>query len=263
MANSLSILYIGDIIGKPGRNAVRALLPQLREEYKPDLVFANAENMAGGLGLTLDKYNEMREVGIDYFTTGNHIWVKKEILPHLDDPEVRVLRPANYPDPTPGRGVDYIKHNGQRIQLINLIGRAFMKAEVDNYFDLMDKILSETEADIRIVDFHAEATSEKVILAYYLDGKVSAVLGTHTHVPTADERILPNGTAFQTDLGMVGPIHSSLGAKLEPYTEAARTGARAEYHVASGPVTFNSTLIEFKDGKAVAIERIQRLYDAA
>ncbi len=258
----MTILYIGDIVGRPGRNAIKALLPELKETYNPDLVLANGENLANGLGLTYEKYEEMRLAGIDYFTTGNHVWAKKEFIPYLDDDKVRVLRPANMAPETPGRGVASIDCDGVRVQLINLQGRAFMREEVTDYFDYMDELLASTEADVRIVDFHAEATSEKVILASYLDGKITALVGTHTHVATADERILPKGTAFQTDLGMVGPLYSSLGAKIGPYLEAARKQTVARYEIASGPVSFNATLITVgSDFKATKIERIYRLYE--
>jgi 2',3'-cyclic-nucleotide 2'-phosphodiesterase len=258
----MKILFIGDIVGRPGRNAVKALLPELKEAYKPDLIFANGENVAAGQGFTYDKYQELRAVGIDYFTTGNHIWAKKEFMPYLDDPAINVIRPANYPKNLPGRGWAIIEHNGIKIQLINLVGKAFMHGEIDDYFAAVDEILSSTQADIRIIDFHAEATSEKVILAYYLDGRVTALFGTHTHVPTADERILPKGTAFQTDLGMTGPLHSTLGAKLESYLHAAKTGEPAKYEVATGPVVFNATLLTLNDTNQVtAIERLQRMYD--
>jgi metallophosphoesterase (TIGR00282 family) len=203
----------------------------------------------------------MREVGIDYFTGGNHIWAKKEFWPYLDDENVRVIRPGNV-QALPGRGVATWEFQGKMIQLVNLMGRAFMHQEAGDYFAFMDDVLEKTHADIRILDFHAEATSEKAILGYYLDGKITAFLGTHTHVPTADERILPQGTAFQTDLGMTGPLNSSLGAKLEPYLESARNQTFAKYEVATGPVVFNATLLEIgDDNKATKIERIQKMYN--
>ncbi len=258
----MNILFIGDIVGRPGRNAVKALLPNLKESLKLDLVLANGENMASGLGMTLEKYHEMRDAGIDYFTSGNHIWNKPEFIPCLDDPNVLVIRPANYPHGVPGRGVATIEKDGRKIQLINLMGRVFMGGSLDSYFEVSDEILKSTQADIRIVDFHGEATSEKVIFASYLDGKVAAFLGTHTHVETADERILPNGTAFQTDVGMTGPLNSTLGAEIGPYLNMLRTGMPAKYEVASGPVTFNATLLEIgDDNKVTKIERIHRLYE--
>ncbi len=259
----MNILFIGDIVGRPGRNAVKAFLPGLKEEYSLNLILANGENMAAGQGMTLEKYQEMRDIGIDYFTSGNHIWAKPEFIPHLDDPAVNVIRPANYRKNTPGRGTTILEKDGRKIQLINLMGRAFMHGYLDDYFDCIDQILATTEADIRIVDFHAEATSEKAILGYYLDGKVTALFGTHTHVPTADEQILPKGTAFQTDLGMVGPLHSTLGAEIGPYLNAARTGMPSKYEVAGGPVIFNATLLALDESnKVTKIQRIQKLYEA-
>lgn len=260
----MTILFIGDIVGKPGRNAVKALLPEIKQEFAIDLVLANGENLAAGLGMTYEKYQEMREAGIEYFTSGNHIFVKKEFLPHLDDDNVHVLRPANLAGTEPGRGMAIFIWQGKTIQLINLLGKAFMKLETTDYFDYMDNLLERTDADIRLVDFHAEATSEKAILGYYLDGKVAAVLGTHTHVPTADERVLPKGTAFQSDIGMTGPLNSSLGAKIAPFLEGMRYQTFAKYEVAPGPVVFNSTLLVIDDttNKVTRIERIQRMYGA-
>jgi 2',3'-cyclic-nucleotide 2'-phosphodiesterase len=258
----MKILFIGDIVGRPGRNAVKAILPDLEREFAPDLVLANGENLASGLGMTLEKYNEMIDVGIDYFTSGNHIWAKKDFLPHLDDPTIRVIRPANYPNHLPGRGVVVLDVGGRTVQLINLVGKSFMKEESNDYHDTIDEILATTQADIRIVDFHAEATSEKAILGFYLDGKVTAVLGTHTHVPTADERLLPQGTAFQTDIGMVGPWNSSLGAKIEPFLSASRYNTAPKYEIAGGPVVFNATLIELDESNKVrSIARIQRFHN--
>lgn len=258
----MTVLFIGDVVGRPGRNAVKTLLPGLKDELGIDLVLANGENMAAGFGMTIEKYQEMRDLGVDYFTGGNHTLVKKEIWPYMDDPEVRILRPGNYVEQLPGRGVGEFETNGKKIQLVNLVGAAFMKEPTTSPFDFMDQLLAQTDADIRLVDFHAEATSEKAILGYYLDGKVTAFLGTHTHVPTADERILPLGTAFQTDLGMTGPLHSSLGAKLEPFYQAMRFGEEADYEIASGPVVFNATLLTIDDdNRATKIARIQKTID--
>jgi metallophosphoesterase (TIGR00282 family) len=257
----MNILFVGDIVGRPGRNAVKALLPDIIRENNVDFTIANGENLASGIGMTYEKYREMTEVGIDYFTTGNHIWAKKEFWPYLDDTAINVIRPANVDPTLPGRGSVIIEVKEKKLQLINLIGQAFMHDVGTNYFDAIDEILKNSEADIRIVDFHAEATSEKAILAYYLDGKISGLIGTHTHVQTADERILPNGTAFQSDVGMTGPINSSLGAKLEPYFGAARYGQAAKYEVASGPVTFNSTLLTFDGNKVTDINRIHQIFN--
>ncbi len=256
----MNILFIGDIVGRPGRNAVKTLLPQLKAELNLDLIVANGENMASGFGMTIEKYNELRETGVDYFTGGNHTLVKKEIWPYLDDPEVRILRPANYADQFPGRGVGELEAEGKKIQIINLAGSAFLKEETTNPFDFMDDLLTKTKADIRIVDWHGEATSEKAIMGHYLDGKVTAFLGTHTHVPTADERILPAGTAFQTDVGMTGPLNSSLGISYKTVMPTMRSGEQLRKEVASGPVVFNATLIEIDENNhATKINRIQRI----
>ncbi len=258
----MKILFIGDIVGKPGRNAVKAILPELKQKHNPDLVLANGENMAAGLGITIEKYQEMRDAGIDYFTSGNHVFHKPEIIGHLDDTKVHILRPLNYVKGTPGRGQVVIEVNGKKVQLVNLIGKAFMHEEADDYFEAAAEILK-TEADIRFVDFHAEATSEKAILGFYLDGKVTVVVGTHTHIPTADERILPQGTAFQTDVGMTGPMNSSLGAEVDPYYRWIRFNEPPRFEVAKGPVVFNAVLIEIDDvtNKATKIERIQQIYN--
>lgn len=258
----MNIIFIGDIVGRPGRNAVKQLLPDLKKELNIDITIANGENMAAGFGMTIDKYHELREIGVDYFTGGNHTLVKKEIWPYMDDPEVRILRPANYTGNLPGRGVAEITSNSKTIQLINLAGSAFLKEETTNPFDFMDDLLSKTKADIRLVDWHGEATSEKAIMGHYLDGKVTVFLGTHTHVPTSDERILPKGTAFQTDVGMTGPLNSSLGAELKPFYNLMRFGEGGEYEVAKGPVVFNATLIEIDNSNhATKIERIQRIVE--
>jgi metallophosphoesterase (TIGR00282 family) len=203
----LRILAIGDIIGKPGRKAVRELLPSLRHEYRVNLIIGNGENAAGGIGITPSTARELFDSGIDIITTGNHIWAHKEIIPYLDG-NLAIIRPLNYPPGTPGRG--YLSRDG--ILVVNLIGRTFI-GNFDCPFRAMDQLLAEVEgkSTIIIVDFHAEATSEKVAMGWYLNGRVSAVLGTHTHVGTIDTRILPGGTAYVTDIGMVGPMDSVIG----------------------------------------------------
>ena len=201
------ILAIGDIIGKPGRRAVSRLLPGIRQESGVDLVIANGENVAGGLGLTSATAMELFDAGVDVLTSGNHIWAEKEIIPYLDG-EMPILRPLNYPPSLPGRG--YLV-NGQ-VMVVNLIGRTFI-GNFDCPFRAMDQLLAEVrhKPPVIIVDFHAEATSEKVAMGRYLDGRVSAVLGTHTHVGTIDTQILPQCTAYVTDIGMTGPINSVIG----------------------------------------------------
>lgn len=258
----MNILFIGDIVGRPGRNAVKQLLPRLKQELNLDLVLANGDNLAAGKGFTYEKYKEMRELGIDYFTGGDHVFSKKEFWPYLDDPDVRVLRPANLADSLPGRGFTLIATPLGKLLLVHLMGKAFMHGDASDYFDALDDIVAKNPADMVIVDFHAEATSEKAILGFMNDGKVTALLGTHTHVPTADERLLPKGTAFQTDIGMTGPMNSSLGAEIKPYYEFMKHGTKATYEVASGPVVFNATLLKIGDDhKAESIERVQEIVE--
>ena len=254
----MRILMIGDIIGKPGRRAVRSLLPGLRQEHGIDLVIANGENTAGGFGLTLETAYELLESGVDILTSGNHIWDQKEIIPHMDE-GLPLLRPANYPE-APGRG--HLVHG--EVMVINLMGRVFMPT-LDCPFRTASRLLKETEAEgapkAVIVDFHAEATSEKQAMGWYLDGRVSAVLGTHTHVGTIDARILPKGTACLTDVGMTGPVDSVIGSDSGAVLQRFLTGMPQRLSVASGPVMMNSVLVEIdtESGKALSIERLDRM----
>lgn len=260
----MNILFIGDIIGRPGRAAVKKILPDLKAEYEIDFVIANGENLAGGLGMTYETYREMAEAGIDYFTSGNHIWQKKDFIPYLDDKKVKVIRPANYPQKgVPGRGFVEITVKGKKIVLINLIGRVFMDEYTENPFLVVDEILTKIKdlsSKISIVDFHAEATSEKNCLGYYLDGRVSAVLGSHTHVATADARILPKGTTYITDAGMVGVQNSSIGDEINPIINHFLTGLPFKLEVAKGECIFNAVLLKFnkKTAKAESIELISK-----
>jgi metallophosphoesterase (TIGR00282 family) len=255
----LRILAIGDIIGKPGRKAVKEILPGLCDEYNIDLVVGNGENAAGGLGLTPSTAEELFDSGIDVITTGNHIWAYKEIIPYLDS-ELALLRPLNYPPMNPGRG--YLLKNN--VLIINLVGRVFM-GHVDCPFRAMDQLLAEFEHKSIpiIVDFHAEATSEKVAMGRYLNGRVSAVLGTHTHVGTADAHILPGGTAYVTDIGMVGPIDSVIGDDPDSVINRFLTQIPSRLSVGKGKVSFDAILVEVdeKTGKAVDIKRIQKVVD--
>jgi len=210
----MNILFFGDIIGRPGREAIKKMLPELKVRYDADLVIANGENIAHGKGVTNKTVEEMKEAGIDIMTSGNHIWSKKDALGIVEQKHPFVLRPANYPKGVPGKGYCLLRFGAYSILIINLIGRVFMHEDFDCPFRGLDAILEETKVlspDIIIVDFHAEATSEKRSMGIYADGKVSAVLGTHTHVQTSDEQILPKGTAYITDIGMVGPMQSVLG----------------------------------------------------
>jgi len=255
----LRILAIGDIIGKPGRKAVKEILPGLYSEYNIDLVVGNGENAAGGLGLTPSTAEELFDSGIDVITTGNHIWAYKEIIPYLDN-EPALLRPLNYPPTNPGRG--YLLKNN--VLIVNLVGRVFI-GNFDCPFRAMDQLLAEFKHKSIpiIVDFHAEATSEKVAMGKYLDGRVSAVLGTHTHVGTIDAHILPGGTAYVTDIGMVGPIDSVIGDDPNSVIERFLTQMPSRLSVGKGKVSFDAILVEVDEntGKAVDIKRIQKIAD--
>jgi len=248
------ILMIGDIIGKPGRKAIHELLPDLRQQYGLNLVIANAENVAGGIGLTSATAKELLNAGVDVLTSGNHIWAQKEIIPYLDG-EMPILRPLNYPPGVPGKG--YLLNN--QAMVVNLMGRTFM-GDVDCPFRAMDQLLGEHKPPVIIVDFHAEATSEKVAMGRYLDGRVSAVLGTHTHVGTIDAQVLPQGTAYVTDIGMTGPMDSIIGDDIEAVIQRFLTRMPHRLSVGKGKIMFNAVLIRVADdsGKAISIERIYR-----
>jgi metallophosphoesterase (TIGR00282 family) len=252
----MKILAIGDIVGKPGRQAVRAFVPGLRKEYGIDLVIANAENTAGGFGLTFNTAQELLDSSVDVLTSGNHIWAQKDIIPYLDE-DMPILRPLNYPEGVPGRGWLLAK----KVLVVNLIGRTFMTS-YDCPFRAMDKILQELDPvpKVIIVDFHAEATSEKVALGHYLDGRVSAVLGTHTHVGTIDTRLLPGGTAYVTDIGMTGPDDSVIGDDSQAVIQRFLTMMPHHLSVGRGKPVLNSVMVEVdrSSGRATGIERITR-----
>lgn len=253
----MNILCIGDIVGKPGRKAVAALLPGLRREFAIDIVVANGENAAAGRGLTSNTAKDIFSAGVDVITSGNHIWDQNEIIPTLDS-EAPILRPANYPEGVPGRGI--VRFGD--LTVINLMGRTFMY-EIDDPFRTVDRLLANVpEGSIILVDMHAEATSEKIAITWYLDGRVSAVVGTHTHVPTADQRIFPGGTAFVCDLGMVGPLDGVIGVEKEAVIRKFLTGMPARFKVAekSRIVSFNSVLIDVDEatGKSRSIQRVDR-----
>jgi len=251
----LNILVIGDIVGKPGRKAVAELVKPLREEYQINMVIANGENAAGGLGITPEIVEELMGAGVDAFTSGDHIWAQKEIIPYLDGP-MPVLRPLNYPAPAPGRG--YVVKNG--VAVVSLIGRTFMNHYVDCPFRAMDKLIPELQTPVIIVDFHAEATSEKVALGRYLDGRVSAVLGTHTHIGTIDTNVLPQGTAYVTDIGMAGPIDSIIGDEVDTALHRFLTSLPHRISVAKGKSMLNAILVNIdeRSGRATGIKRIYR-----
>ena len=250
------VLVVGDIIGQPGRKAVHEVLPQLRRQYRLDMVIVNAENAAGGFGLTPAIAQELIETGVHVLTSGNHIWAQKDIIPNLDG-DMLILRPLNYPPGVPGRG--YLI-TGQTM-VVNLMGRTFMN-DIDCPFRAMDKLLGEIEdrPPVVIVDFHAEATSEKMAMGWYLDGRVSAVLGTHTHVGTIDAQILPQGTAYVTDIGMTGPADSIIGDDVESVLKRFLTGVPHRLSVGKGKPILNAVLVEVDEnsGRAISIERICR-----
>jgi 2',3'-cyclic-nucleotide 2'-phosphodiesterase len=255
----MKILVIGDIVGKPGRDAVVALVPKLIAERGVSFVVANGENMAGGSGLTPDTAKELFAAGVDCITSGDHVYKHREIIPALNtDP--RILRPANFAAAAAGKGFTVLKaRTGERVGVINLLGRIFTKP-VDDPFAAVDGALAKLagECDLIVVDMHAEATSEKIAMGWHLDGKVTAVFGTHTHVQTADERVLPKGTAYITDLGMAGPHDSVLGRDKSRVLEALTTGMPTHFDVASGDVRMNGALIDADPAthRAVAIERV-------
>ena len=259
----MRILFIGDIFGQPGRRMVKDTLPSLRDELQPDLILANGENAAAGFGITPPLVDELLDLGIAVLTSGNHIWDKKEIYGYLrEHPDGRLLRPANYPPEAPGHGV-YVGKTADRVgyAVINLQGRVFMPA-LDCPFRKADALLAAIppEVKIRILDFHAEATSEKQALGWYLDGRLTAVLGTHTHVPTADEGVLPQGTAYVTDVGMTGPYESVIGMERQAVIQKFLDQLPTRFEVAKGDVRLSAVLLEAdpQTGHALSIRRILR-----
>jgi metallophosphoesterase (TIGR00282 family) len=255
----MKLLFVGDVIGKPGRRALQHLLPRLVDHHRADYVVVNVENSAGGFGVTPDVLREIAELPIDVYTTGNHVWDKKEVYDLLER-EPRLLRPANYPAGNPGKGL----HLGETaagipVAVINLEGVVFM-SNLDSPFHKADHLLKGLDPKYKVilVDFHAEATSEKQAMGFYLDGRVSAVLGTHTHVPTADERILPNGTALQTDAGMTGPYESVIGMRADKVLKRFLLQTHSSFEVAKRDVRLAGALVDIDEetGKARAIERL-------
>lgn len=234
MSDVVRVLFLGDIVGKTGRQAVQQCLPFLKEQFAPDIVVANGENSAGGIGITPEIAEQLLNIGIDVLTTGNHVWKEKEVYTYLDV-ETRILRPANYPPGAPGRGWAIYPVRQNQLAVVNLIGRVFMDS-VDCPFRVIDAILEETlkVTPMVLVDFHAEATSEAQAFGWYVDGRCSAVIGTHTHVQTADARILSQGTAYITDVGMCGAIDSVIGMEVEQVIERFRTQLPKKFEPARG-----------------------------
>ena len=252
----MNILFIGDVFSSAGREMIERYLPSVKKKYNIDMVIANVENATHGKGLIKKHYEEFLFQGISLMTMGNHTFSKKELLDYIDDAD-RLIVPYNQPKALPGVGSREISFQGKRIRVTNLLGITFMDGKAQNPFEAIDEVLKEDTSDIHIVDFHAEASSEKVAMGYYLDGKVSAVLGTHTHIPTADEKILENHTAYQTDVGMTGPYKSVIGCDHESIIYRMKTGLMTQFIPASGEGQFLATLLTF-DQKNVC-QKIQRI----
>ena len=256
----MRILVLGDVVGRPGRGAIRELVPSLIASESVDLAMANAENVSGGMGVDVKSAEELFSAGIHVLTSGNHIWKKKEIFPYMEE-HPRLLRPANYPPGAPGRGwFEWEGPGGLRVLVINLEGRVFMRS-LEDPFRCVDAILQEHRqySPVVLVDMHAEATSEKVAMGWYLNGRVSLVYGTHTHVQTADERILPGGTAYITDLGMCGPLDSVIGVEKELVIEGFLSQRPLRFEVAQDDVVLQGILLDVDEdsGKAKNIRRIR------
>jgi 2',3'-cyclic-nucleotide 2'-phosphodiesterase len=253
----MRLLFIGDVVGKPGRQGLAAAMPGLRETHLPDMVVVNGENSGGGVGITPDTADELFSIGADAITLGNHTYRHREIYPYLQS-EQRIVRPANFPPGNPGRGHTIVDAAGMRVAVVNLSGLLHMRVE-RNPFPLAEELLAELDgrADAIVVDFHAELTSEKVAMGYHLDGKVAAVLGTHTHVPTADARILPGGTAHMTDVGMTGSRAGVIGVKAEQAVAALATQMPTRFETAEEDIWVMGAAVEIgDDGLARAIEPV-------
>lgn len=259
----IKILFLGDVFGQPGRTAIKTLLPELKGQHQPDLVIANCENAANGRGISKRLVPELLDSGIDFMTSGNHIFHVEDIYPYLNDPHSKILRPYNVSKNAPGRGVAVVEtKSGVRVGVINILGNVFMDLRVDLPFDAVDRAIMELkgEADILVVDMHAETTSEKRAMGWFLDGRVQMVVGTHTHVQTADEEILPEGTAYITDLGMCGPHRSVIGMDKDIVLHKFRTGLPKKFEVGTEDSRVCGVVceIDVDQKKAVSIKRICR-----
>jgi len=259
----LKVLFIGDVVGNPGRKALKELIPKVKKEKEIDFVIANGENAAGGSGITYVIAKEMYGSGVDAITLGNHTWSKSEILNFIESDD-KIIRPANYPQELPGKGSVILKCKDSKIGILNLLGRVYMDS-VDCPFKAAERELEyiKSQTKVVIVDMHAEASSEKTALAWYLDGRVSCVLGTHTHVQTADERIFPFGTGYITDVGMTGPYEGIIGVNKDIIIKKFLTHMPARFEVAKGKVIFNAVVLDIdeKNGKALTIERVSQMID--
>jgi len=262
----LKLLFLGDIVGEPGRRAVTDFLPTFRREREVDFVVVNGENAAAGRGITPRLTIDLLRAGAAVVTTGDHIWDQKEIVSYIDT-EPRLLRPINYPAHTPGQGSIILDTPKGKVGVINVQGRTFTNPPLENPFVMIEELVEEMREQTRVifVDVHAETTSEKIAMGRFLDGKVSAVVGTHTHVQTADEQIFRGGTAFLCDAGMCGPSESILGRSIEPVVNRFMTSMPAQFPIAKGPVKIHGALIEIDEntGKAVSIKRIAEVHHCA
>lgn len=253
----MNILFIGDVFSVIGREMIEEYLPQLKTKYKVDMVIANVENATHGKGLNKKHYDEFLFQGISMMTMGNHTFSKKELFDYIDEAD-RLVVPYNQPKALPGVGSRQIMMQGKKVRVTNMLGITFMDGKSQNPFEAIDEILKNDDSDIHIVDFHAEATSEKMAFGYYLDGKVSAVLGTHTHIATADEKILPLGTAYQSDVGMTGPYVSVIGCDKDSIIQRYTSGLMTPFIPAEGKGQLSATLLQFNDeNKCTNITRIQ------
>jgi len=261
----MRILILGDVMGRPARRAVRDLVPSLIKQEELDLVVANAENAAGGMGVDIKSAKELLSAGVNVLTSGNHIWKKKEIYSYLDE-HSHLIRPANFPAGAPGKGWHVWRHNGFSALVINLQGRVFMPNHVEDPFRCVDEIIKQQgeQSPVVIVDMHAEATSEKNAMGWYLDGRASVVFGTHTHVQTADDRILPDGTAYITDVGMCGPFDSVIGMEKETVIRGFMTQLPRQFEVAEDNVVLQGIIVDVDEasGKARAIRRLRQHWEA-
>ncbi len=252
----MNILFIGDVFSSIGRDMLDRYLADIRNKYKVDMVIANCENVSHGKGLIKKHYEELLFNGVSIMTMGNHTFAKKELFDYIDEAD-RIVVPYNQPIALPGVGSREIMVKGKKVRVTNLLGITFMDGKSQNPFEAIDEVLENDTSDIHIVDFHAEATSEKIALGYYLDGKVSAVLGTHTHVATADEKILPLGTAFQSDVGMTGPYESVIGCEKESIIKRMKTGLMTPFVIPESEGQLHATLLSFNNNnECESIERI-------
>jgi metallophosphoesterase (TIGR00282 family) len=256
----LNILFVGDVFGQPGREALLRWLPAFKQERAIDFVIANGENVANGAGITSRLALKLLGGGVDVLTTGNHVWRQKEVYSFLATDE-RIVRPANYPAASPGRGLTVRPAaDGSEVAVINMAGELFMNTGMSP-FRIVDRLVSEAEelADVIVVDLHAEATSEKVAMGHYLDGRVTAVLGTHTHVQTSDARVLPGGTAYMTDVGMTGPLESVIGVRTAIIIQRFLTELPAQFEVGDGDVRLNAALVRAEGRRATSVQAIETI----